>query len=144
MARLDPERQADGFASDLILPGYLVRPKIKKLRKATLAFAREIADEFKASMTATSIKMLSENQFLILLVCQGKDRRRWFRVRRANIVPQWWFPREDLDAQTFAFEILNGRGREDGFPRKNGAGAWFEFRYVDRHEIFEQFLTKKC
>src|SRR6266545_6540988 len=30
---LDPEHQADAFASDLILPGYLVRPVIAKFRK---------------------------------------------------------------------------------------------------------------
>jgi hypothetical protein len=133
---LDPERQADTFASDLILPGYLVRPKILKLRKLTLAFTREIADEFKASMTATLIKLVNEDRFPILLVCHGKDRCSWFR--RANMVPQWWFPRADLDAQTFAFEILHNRAAEDRFPRKNGAGAWFDFRNVDRYEVYEQ------
>jgi hypothetical protein len=40
--------------------------------------------------------------------------------------------------QTFAFEILHNKGREDASPRKNGAGAWFDFRNVDRYEIFEQ------
>jgi Zn-dependent peptidase ImmA (M78 family) len=133
---LDPERQADAFASDLILPGYLVRPKVQKLRKPTLAAVREIADEFKASMTATLIKILNEDRFPILLVCHGKDRRRWFR--RANMVPNWWFPREDLDAETFAFEVLHSKAGEDAFPRKNGAGAWFDFRNVDRYEVFEQ------
>jgi len=133
---LDPERQADAFASDLILPGYLVRPKILKLKRPTLTFAREIAHEFKASMTATLIKILNEDRFPILLVCHGKDRRHWFR--RANMVPQWWFPREDLDAETFAFEILHRRVAEDSFPRKNGAGAWFDFRNVDRYEVDEQ------
>ena len=38
------------------------------------------------------------------------------------MVPSWWFPREDLDADTFAFEILHGNASEDLFPRKNGAG----------------------
>jgi hypothetical protein len=69
-------------------------------------------------------------------VCHGKDKRRWFK--RANMVPQWWFPRDDLDPDTFAFEILHNRAGEDAFPRKNGAGAWFEFRRVDRYEIQEQ------
>lgn len=133
---LDPERQADAFASDLILPRYLVRPKILKLKKPTLTFAREIADEFGASMTATLIKILNEDRFPILLVCHGKDRRHWFK--RANMVPQWWYPREDLDVQTFAFEILHNRRGEDTFPRKNGAGAWFDFKNVDRYEIHEQ------
>jgi|HubBroStandDraft_6_1064221.scaffolds.fasta_scaffold499983_1 hypothetical protein len=133
---LDPERQADAFASDLILPGYLVRPKITKLKKPSLACAHEIADEFRASMTATLIKILNEDRFPIFLVCHAKDRLRWFR--RAAMVPQWWFLRADLDAQTFAFEILHAGAKEDAFPRKNGAGAWFEFRNVDRYEVQEQ------
>jgi hypothetical protein len=54
------------------------------------------------------------------------------------MVPNWWFPREDLDADSFAFGILHGGNSEDTFPRKNGAGAWFEFRNVDRYEILEQ------
>jgi Zn-dependent peptidase ImmA (M78 family) len=133
---LDPERQADAFASDLILPSYLVRPTIARFKKAALAYAREIMEEFKTSMTATLLKILNENYFPILLVCHGKDRRRWFR--RADMVPKWWFPREDLDPETFAFEILHNGANEDKFPRKNGAGAWFEFRNVDRYEIQEQ------
>lgn len=133
---LNPERQADAFASDLILPGYLVRPAIAKMAKLNLASAREIAEEFKVSLTATLIRILNDNSFPMLLVCHGKDRRRWFK--RADMVPQWWFPRDDLDSDTFAFEILHGKAKEDTFPRKNGAGAWFEFRNVDRFEIFEQ------
>jgi Zn-dependent peptidase ImmA (M78 family) len=133
---LDPERQADAYASDLVLPGYLVRPKIAKMKKATLALAREIADEFKASMSATLLKILNEGHFPIMVVCHGKDRRRWFR--RANAIPEWWFPRENLDVDTFAFEVLHNGAGEDAFPRKNGAGAWFEFRNVDRYEIHEQ------
>jgi Zn-dependent peptidase ImmA (M78 family) len=133
---LDPERQADQFASDLLLPPYLVRPLIIKLKKLTLAGIREIADSFQASATATLMKIVSEDRFPVLVVCHGKDRRRWFR--RSNMVPSWWFPREDLDADTFAFEILHGDAGEDSFPRKNGAGAWFEFRNVDRYEIWEQ------
>lgn len=133
---LDPERQADAFASDLLLPDYLVRPKIRKLKKPTLALAREIADEFTASMTATLIKILNENRFPIVLTCHGKAGLRWFR--RAAMVPSWWFLRDDIDVESFAFEILHARAKEDAFPRRNGAGAWFEFRNVDRYEIYEQ------
>ena len=133
---LDPERQADSFASDLILPGYLVRPKLAKLKRPTLAAAHEIADEFKASLTATLIRMVNQDCFPIVLVCHGKDRRRWFR--RAEMVPGFWFPRDDLDPDSFAFEILHNNGAEDAFPRKNGDGVWFEFRNVDGYEISEQ------
>jgi Zn-dependent peptidase ImmA (M78 family) len=132
----DPERQADGYASDLILPSYLIRPFIAKMKNLSLGAIREIATEFHASLTATLIKILNENSFPMLLICHGKDRRHWFM--RAAMVPNWWFPREDLDVDTFAFEILHNNSNEDAFSRKNGAGAWFEFRNVDRYEIKEQ------
>ena len=133
---LDPERQADMFASDLILPRYLARPYISKMKKVTLAHAREIAHEFQASTTATLIRILNEDQFPIVLVCHGKQKRHWFR--RATMIPEWWFLRDDLDPDLFAFGILHGGAPEDGFPRKNGAGAWFDFKNVDRFELFEQ------
>src|SRR5258708_8689655 len=50
---LDPERQADAFASDLVIPGYLVRPLIRKFRHLTLSCAPEIVAEVKASPTPT-------------------------------------------------------------------------------------------
>src|SRR6516164_3845446 len=50
---LNPERQADAFASDLILPNYLLDPRLRKIKRPALAAVREIADEFYASLTAT-------------------------------------------------------------------------------------------
>src|SRR5260370_39576716 len=91
---------------------------------------------FRASMTATLLRILNENSFPILVVCHGKDRRRWFR--RAEMVPQWWVPRDSLDPDTFALEILHNAAREDTFPRKTGAGAGFEFRNVHPYEVQSQ------
>src|ERR1041384_2751350 len=45
----DPEKQADDFASDLILPNYLFRPIALKLKKPSLQAVREIAEEFRTS-----------------------------------------------------------------------------------------------
>lgn len=39
---LNPERHADAFASDLILPNYLLVPRIQKLKKVTLSISAEI------------------------------------------------------------------------------------------------------
>jgi uncharacterized protein DUF955 len=133
---LNPEYQADQFASDLILPNYLFRPRITKLKKITLAAVREIGDEFQASLTATLIKLVTSDCFPVLIVCHDRTRRRWFR--RAPMVPGWWFPRDDLDADSFAFEMLFKGTSESAFPRKVGADAWFEFRNCDRYEVQEQ------
>jgi Zn-dependent peptidase ImmA (M78 family) len=76
---LNPEREADDFASHIILPDYLFRPFALKLKQPSLPLVREIADEFNASLTATLLKLVQNNLFPIVLVCHTKSRRRWFR-----------------------------------------------------------------
>jgi Zn-dependent peptidase ImmA (M78 family) len=133
---LNPETRADHFASNLILPNYLLTPRITKVRKLTLGIVRELSGEFQASLTATLIKLTNCRQFPIVIVCHGQDKRRWFK--RADIVPGWWFLRDDLDPDSFAFELLFRGEDENSFPRKVGADAWFSFRNAERFEILEQ------
>jgi hypothetical protein len=132
----NPEHQADRFASDLILPNYLLGPRLAKVRRITLALVRELREEFQASLTATLLKLVRSNRFPIIVVCHGRQGRRWFQ--RANMVPGWWFPTESLDAESFAFELLFRGIDENHFPRKIGADAWFTFRNTDRYEVQEQ------
>jgi hypothetical protein len=133
---LNPERHADDFASDLILPNYLLHPRLRKIRRMTLAVAREIGEEFRASVTATLIKVLKANRFPLVVVCHGKKKRRWFK--RADMVPGWWFPLDHLDQESFAADMLLNGASEQNWPRKIGADAWFGFRNCDRFEIEEQ------
>jgi Zn-dependent peptidase ImmA (M78 family) len=133
---LNPERNADAFASDLILPLYLLKPRLRKIKRLTVTAIREIGGEYAASLTATLIKIVQSNQFPVLAVCHTKVKRRWFK--RADMVPGWWFPLEQLERATFAADMLFNGGAEQTFPRKIGADAWFDFRNCDRFEIQEQ------
>jgi len=133
---LNPENQADQFASDLILPPFMFRPRIAKMKRPTLAAIRDIADEFQVSDTATLLKLVDSDQFPVLAVCHNKEGRRWFR--RAPMIPGWWFPREEIYHESFAFEMLFGGASESSYPRKVGADAWFDFRGIDRFEVQEQ------
>jgi len=65
---------------------------------------------------------------------------RWCRKKsgRVKVRRDRRLPRDDLDVDTFAFEILHRGAQEDTFPRKNSAEAWFEFRNAGRYELFEQ------
>ena len=133
---LNPESQADKFASDLILPYFMLRQTIAKIPRITLAAVRNVADEFQASLTATLLKVVDANYFPIVIVCHNKNQRRWFR--RAQMVPEWWFPRGDLDPDSFAFDMLVKGAAESSFPQKIGADAWFEFSHAERYEVQEQ------
>jgi Zn-dependent peptidase ImmA (M78 family) len=133
---LNPERQADAFASDLILPNYLLDPRLRKIKRPALAAAREIADEFCASLTATLLKMTLSNHFPMAIVCHNKTKRRWFE--RAQMIQPWWLPVRQLDRQTFAADMLFNGAAEQNFPRKMPADAWFDFKGADRFEVSEQ------
>lgn len=133
---LNPEYQADQFASDLILPSYMFRPRISRMNRLTLSHIGEIADEFRASRTATLLKLVDSDRFPIIAVCHGKEKRSWFH--RAPMIPNWWFPKEELDHESIAFELLFSGASESNYPRIIGADAWFDFRGADRYEIREQ------
>jgi Zn-dependent peptidase ImmA (M78 family) len=133
---LNPERHADMFASDLILPNYLLDPRLGKWKRPTLAAARELADEFCTSLTATLLKVTLSNHFPIAIICHNKLKRRWFE--RAPMIQPWWFPIKELDRQTFAADMLFNGAAEQNFPRKMPADAWFDFKGADRFEVEEQ------
>ena len=55
---LAPESQADQFASDLLLPDFMFRPRAMKMKRIVLSAVREIAEEFNVSLTATLLKLV--------------------------------------------------------------------------------------
>src|SRR4051794_21980653 len=103
LGRLDPERQADDFASDLILPDYLLRPMVAKLPRMLLTNVREIAGEFHASRTATVLKMAKSGRFPVVVVRDGIAGARWSIA--SPLLPGWWKLRGDLDPETYAYGL---------------------------------------
>jgi hypothetical protein len=132
------ERAADRFASHLLMPEYLFRPMAGANAKITFAIVRTIADAFDTSMTATAIRLIDGGYFVGCLVCHGRHGRKWFA--RSPGLPDRWFPRADLAAESFAFDVLFGTKDEDKFPRRIGADAWFDRQGAERYEVHEQTI----
>ena len=135
----DPERVADDYASDLLLPAYILYPMLRAVPKPTLKAMRGVADAFDTSLTATLLKVVALDRFAIMIVCHGKAGRRWFRS--APSVPRRWFPQECLDRESCAFTLLNGSEEEQQFPRRIGADAWFDREGAGRFEVLEQSFS---
>jgi Zn-dependent peptidase ImmA (M78 family) len=133
---LDPERVADSYASDLLLPWYLFKPVLRSFRRPSLAALREIKATFEVSLTAAAYRIIDSDQFPMMLVIHGDKKRKSFRPSRS--VPSRWFPRDELDQDSQAFDILYGKAKEKQHPSKIGADAWFDRRGADQHEILEQ------
>jgi hypothetical protein len=131
----DPERVADSYAADLLLPSFLFVPMAAKIRKASFEAVDEIRAEFGTSRTATALRMVDLGPEPAMLVCHGAQKRRWFR--RGDDVPDRWFPRDEIDAESSAMDVLHGRCERT--PRTLiGADAWFDRRDAEQYEVFEQ------
>jgi hypothetical protein len=135
---LSPERSADGYAADLLMPYYLFRPLARQQGKLTFKAVAALADIFNTSGIATAIRLVESDCSPALLICHGPKGRKWFT--RAPSVPQRWFPQNDLDADSYAFGIQFGGRPDDPLPRKIGADAWFDRRDAERFQVHEQTM----
>jgi hypothetical protein len=132
------EKIADGYAADLLMPDYLFKPALLAIGKLTFKAIGAVADRFDVSRTAAAIRLVERDCAPAFVVCHGPGGRKWF-VRAAG-VPSRWFPREELDAESFAFDVLNQTKTDDSMPHKIGAEAWFDRSEAQRYEIHEQTI----
>lgn len=132
---IHPERVADAYAADLLLPDFMFEPMVAGLRKATFDAIEKLASDFDTSLTATAIKLVEKGPAPSVLICHGRRGREWFR--RHPDVPERWFPRDELDPESYAFDVLFGRNLRTRAV-KIGADAWFDRRDAARYEIYEQ------
>ena len=100
------EAAANDFASQLILPDYMVAPWVRG-RRASLALAVDLSAAFRTSVTAAAIKLARRTGSAACLVCHGSSGRRWFV--RSGAWPARLYPRVHLHPATAAFDLA-GRG----------------------------------
>ena len=135
----DTERAADQYAADILMPWPMFKGVCRKHTRVDLRAVKAVAAEFNCSHTATLIRMIDSDLYpnAMMIHHQADTGRKWFRPARK--VPGYWFPQDVLDHESFAFELLhNPSARDEGFPRKIGADAWFDTRGAEQYEITEQ------
>ncbi len=132
------ERAADQYAADLLMPWSMFRIECRKHPRLDLRTLKEMADIFKTSLTATLLRMLDSDVYpASMVVCHSRGGRKWHRTAPKMQIK--WFPRDELDTDSFAFELLHNQNLdEQSHPRKIGADAWFDRASATRYEITEQ------
>ena len=136
--KMSPERVANNYAADLLMPRYLFDPAARVYPKLNFKTVHEIADTFHTSRSATAIRLVESGHSPAFLVCHGLKGRKWFA--RGPDVPPRWFPRDDLDADSFAFGVLYGKKPDDPMPRIIDADAWFDRRDAGKFTVHEQTI----
>jgi hypothetical protein len=133
---LHPEHIADGYAADLLLPRYLFEPRLIGALRPSFTTVERLATEFRTSITATALRSV-EFTPSVMLICHASSGRKWFKPSKD--IPSRWFPRGDLDADSYAFDILYGEEDRSRIV-KIGADAWFDRSEANRYEILEETL----
>ena len=136
--RMSPERVANGFAGDLLMPRYIFSPAMKSLRRLDFRGVKEMSARFDTSLYATAIRMVEVGPFDAFLVCHTSKGRKWHVPSKG--MPRRWFPRAELDPESFAFDVLFGNKSDDPAPRKIDADAWFDRHDASRYSIQEQTM----
>lgn len=133
-----PERTADAYAADLLMPHYLFKPFARQHPKLTFKAVAALADAFATSQSATAIRLIETDLVPGLVICHGPKGRKWFA--RSPSVPRKWFPQDILDAESYAIGVQFGEHTDDQIPHKIAADAWFDRWDAERFTILEQTI----
>jgi hypothetical protein len=132
----DPERRANRFAADLLLPTFLFRPAAR-VKPVTFDVVRALADTFTMSLTATAIRLVEEGGLPSMLICSDDTGRRlWFA--RSPIVPKELWPKQQPGSWTAARALLNGAAAGD--PVDVDADEWIEHPDSAQYVVREHSL----
>ena len=129
------EREADEFASHLLMPRPLFNPVVRAFKYPTIAEIQDVAETFQTSQTATLIRLAKVDTLPVVIACYSLQKRLW--VCAAPHVPRRWRMKPALDTDSFAHELLT-RGSATLVPRKQSADAWFDNDDAEKYELLEQ------
>lgn len=138
------ERTANTYAASLLMPSYLLRPIALDYKRLTFKTIVEIADLFQTSLQATAIRLIQSDIWPAILVCHGQGGREWYA--HAPSVPRKWYPRETLEPDTFAFDVVFGSSQGNSCPMGLDAFDWFdrgEANYFSIKEETKRIETNK-
>ena len=132
------ERQADEYASHLLMPSTLFNPAVKSFRWPDFSKIQELANLFQTSQMATCIRIAKVDTLPVIVACYSAQRLLWHVF--APHVPRRWFLKGTLDPDSFAYDLLVS-GIECSTVRKQSADVWFENNDAGEFEILEQSLS---
>ena len=133
----DPEKVADGYAVDLLLPQFIFEPLAGQYEHASFQAVLELKERFSTSITATALRFVDFCPETCMLICHDRAARKWFK--HGKHVPPQLFPRNKIDEDSFAFDVLIGKSDKSGL-RKIPAEAWFEVNSREDYEVYEDTI----
>jgi IrrE N-terminal-like domain len=130
---VNPERGANEFAADLLLP-QTIFGRHAYASPVTLQAVRELAWKFDTSLAATAIRLVQHGSFPAMVVYLTEGVRKWFVA--GPDVPSALFPRETPTGNTVAGELLRSSNVALG-PQGVQADGWLTHSRSNWYELME-------
>ena len=122
LGKTNPERAADAYAADLLMPSYLFVPMAERARGADIDTVRELKKPFGTSLTSTAIRLVERGPFPALVAWFDKSGElKWHRPNHR--LPPGLRLRPRLHQDTAAFEVLYG-GKVPGRSMGGRVDVW--------------------
>lgn len=125
------ERVADTYSANLLLPPFLVWPKLVKLGDLTLGGIADLAQQFSTSITATAICAMRMTKQPLLLIAHNLYGRKW---QWPSVTFGGFRVREDLDPRSSAFSPALS-GHRISISKKEPASYWFDRRHIEQFDV---------
>jgi hypothetical protein len=132
------EARANRYASDLLLPLPMFKPRASGFRSADFDVVRFLAEVFNTSLPATAIRLVEHGPFPAMLTCYSASKRLWF-VRPTSIDQQLW-PSAVPGRNTCAHQLLTEAGGVGECRDEVPATAWFDHDAANGHYIREHSI----
>lgn len=131
--RDNPERRANRYAADLLLPRFIFEP-LSKNKEITFQTVRDLCRQFQTSQTATAIRLVELGSFPAIIICNSRQGRIW--SFRGTDVPNVIKLKDSPSAYTNAYDLLQGI-KNHVEPEDTQASDWINHpraRYYSIHE----------
>lgn len=128
----NPERRANRYAADLLLPRQLFETAARGLHP-TFDSVRRLAAAFETSLTATAIRLVELGDAPAMIICNEANGRRWFY--RSPLVSLW--PVSRPGPNTEAARLLAGGFTRSGGPSTVDADEWIDHEGSSRYTLVE-------
>lgn len=129
----DPESLANRYATELLLPDYMVKPRLGK-KEPVLSTVQEIAGMFVTSLTATALRVVDLGMWPAMALCYSRDKRQWFK--RGRDVPDKIWPLRVLSEDSLAFTLLKDPNGSSATEEVD-ADAWIDLPDAGEHTVVE-------
>ncbi len=132
----NPETRANRFASDLLLPLSMFRPRARGL-PVTLESVRTLANSFRMSLTSTLIRLVEHGWLPSMLIYNSPQKREWF-VASPDVSGRLW-PLSRPGPGSLAISLLNGTSQEKG-PADIRCDNWINHPRAEEYWLKENSL----